>query len=72
MTLNQASRQALGSDNALHTFNPQISQITQIIMNVLWRFRNLPRLISRSLLREDRDHHLLIHRGLPRGNSLSY
>ena len=32
-------------------FNPQISQITQIIMNVRWRLRNLPGLIPRSLPR---------------------
>ena len=32
-------------------FNPQISQITQIIMNVRWRLQNLSGLIPRSLLR---------------------
>ncbi len=32
-------------------FNPQISQITQITMNVRWRLRNLPGLIPRSLPR---------------------
>jgi drug/metabolite transporter (DMT)-like permease len=35
----------------MNCFNPQITQITQISMNVRWRLRNLPGLISRSLLR---------------------
>jgi hypothetical protein len=32
-------------------FNPQISQITQIIMSARWGLRNLAGLIPRSLLR---------------------
>jgi len=50
--------------------NPQISQITQITISVRWRLRNLPGLITRSLLREDRMYHSWIPRGLPRGSSL--
>jgi len=41
-------------------FNPQISQITQITMNVGLRMRNLPGLIPRSLLRLDRIYHTLM------------
>jgi hypothetical protein len=52
-------------------FNPQISQITQITMNVRWRMRNLPGLIPRSLLRSDRSYQTWIPRGLPRGGSFS-
>ena len=42
-------------------FNPQISQMTQIIMNVLGRLRNYTGLIPRSLQRLDRKYHKIIH-----------
>jgi hypothetical protein len=56
----------------LNSVNPQISQITQITMNIWWRLRNLPGLIARSLLRLDRIYHTLIFYGLPRGSSFVF
>jgi len=41
----------VGAVSSRDRFNPQISQITQIIIDVRKRLRNLPGLIPRSLLR---------------------